>query len=84
MDSVVCARTVSHRTALTRAEICKYFIALHVPLHRKGPHTAPELHKAKGFFQGMDKDRNGQYNLTEFTETVVKLYHDEKGDASEA
>ena len=33
---------------------------------------------------GMAMDRNGQFDLNEFTETIVKLYHDEEGDAGEA
>ena len=27
----------------------------------------------QGFFQGMDMDGNGQFDLTEFTEMIVKL-----------
>jgi hypothetical protein len=34
--------------------------------------------------QGMDMDRNGQFDLNEFTETIGKLYHHEEGDAGEA
>ena len=34
--------------------------------------------------QGMDIDRNGQFDLNEFAETIGKLYHDEEGGAGEA
>ena len=80
MDSVVCARTVSRRTALPRAEICKYFMS-----HCIGKDPILDLNFTwQRFFQGMDMDRNGQFYLNEFTETIVKVYHDEEGDAEEA
>ena len=35
---------------------------------------------AKGFFQGIDKNGNGQYDLDEFPEMNVKFYHHHKED----
>ena len=48
---------------------------VHVALHRKGPDTGPELRT--------DMDVNGQFHLNEFTETIVKLYHDKAGGVDE-
>ena len=39
---------------------------------------------AKGFFQGMDTDCNGQFDPNEFIEMIVKLYHDEEGNVDQA
>jgi len=62
--------------SLTKSEIRKYFKSHSIEkAHILGPNFT-----WKAFFEGMDTDGNGQFDLDEFTEMIVKLYHDQEGD----